>query len=77
MEMVEFQISRGYRAAFNCQKQSGCNHHKGKSGWNGSLAGGMEAAVKYLWQCLPRIRARQMGSQQMYCLIHNQNISKY
>lgn len=36
-EMVGFQISRAYRAALIVRSKAGYNHHKGKSGWNGSL----------------------------------------
>ena len=72
MGMVGFQISRGFRAALNCQEPSGCNHHQGEPAWNGCPVGEVGAVLKYLWKWLPYIRARQMGSQQSYYLIYNQ-----
>lgn len=35
-----FQITRDDRATLNCQKQSRCNHHKGKQAWDGCPMGG-------------------------------------
>lgn len=64
-----FQITRDYRPTLNCQRQSGCNHHKGKQGWDDCPVGGSGSCSKVCMEMVTVCEGKWDGQPAMQIIL--------